>query len=168
MPPRDLLIYDADCDFCRRCAAAAEAIAGEALEVIGSDRAGSRVPALGPPDYARAVQLVSRNGGICEGADAIVSALHSNLPTLAWAWCHLPGLKPLLRGMYRMVARHRGATSRAATLLFGNDFRPATNWRTRFFLMGLPIALAALAVPALVLATGLQIRKRLPPANGSS
>lgn len=169
MPPRDLLIYDADCGFCRRCAAAAEAIAGgTALEVIGSDLAGHRVPTLGPLDYARAVQFVAPSGAVCEGADAVVAALHNDLRSLAWGWRHLPGLKPLLRAMYRAVARHRKAANRATTVLFGHDLRPRENWRVRAFLLSFPLALAALALPALALSAGLQLRKRLPPADPSS
>jgi predicted DCC family thiol-disulfide oxidoreductase YuxK len=145
--PRALLIYDANCGFCKRCAAAAEAVAGaEGIEVIGSDEVGERVPTLGAADYARAVQLVRPDGGVVEGAEAVVAVLQKDLRSLALAWAHMPGFKGLLCAIYRWVAANRRATNRMVSALFGADLRPTSNLRVRSALFAAPL-LVVCALP---------------------
>lgn len=67
-----------------------------------------RFPSLSPEALAGSLYLVSPEGEVQEGADA-VEALLRRLPRVAWgAWVfHLPLARPLARMLYRWVARNR-------------------------------------------------------------
>lgn len=113
---RNVIIYDGDCEFCRR----------QVDRIHKKDRAGRfellpkqhpdllrRLPQLSGADLSQGLRLVTPAGRVYVGADA-VHQIARELPgwrLLAWVYC-VPGLRQLLRAGYASVATHRQSLSR--------------------------------------------------------
>lgn len=111
--PSCLLIYDAECRLCVATKTKLEpSVSSQPLAVTfvpyQSDEAkqalGSRYRS-GRPDMA---YLVDPSGSVREGLEAFLPLL-SGFPGggMLLKLAHIPGVKPVLASLYRMVARHR-------------------------------------------------------------
>lgn len=111
VPPTDrpVILYDGDCDFCRRWIARCRGIFGETIEYVPSAEGAIRFPEIPAEDLAGAMQLVETDGRVYAGADAVARALAQKPGhgwTL-WAYAHVPGATWLARKIYAWVARNR-------------------------------------------------------------
>jgi predicted DCC family thiol-disulfide oxidoreductase YuxK len=124
-PP--LLIYDADCAFCRRWVARWRARTGDRVRYAPLQR-GGLLERLGIPrdEALRSVQLVLPTGERHQGADAVLRAL-SRAPGLdaVSRFGLLPGVRVVAEAAYRVIARHRTMAARLDALLFGAPARHA-------------------------------------------
>ena len=110
-PPRDTVLYDGHCRFCRSQIAVLRR-----LDLLGSLRFVSLhdaevardFPELSAEDLMRQMYVVDTVGRARGGAEA-VRYLSRRLPLL-WPLAlplHVPGSLPLWNALYRFVARHR-------------------------------------------------------------
>lgn len=117
------LIYDDDCDFCRRAVRLLRKWDhyGRIRYVALQDGAAlERLPAIPRADLERAMHLVTPAGDVYSGADAI----RAMLPVLKWGrWLALgfriPGVPWASRRIYGIIARNRhrlGCGSKTCTL----------------------------------------------------
>jgi predicted DCC family thiol-disulfide oxidoreductase YuxK len=121
-----LLVYDAECAFCRRAVARWRARTGarvryaplqtpRLLGKLGIDRSAAR----------RSVQLLEPDGRRYQGAAAVFRTLAR---ARGWRWLSVVGRLPLVRTVaewiYRLIARQRSRAGRIETLLFGRSVAP--------------------------------------------
>jgi predicted DCC family thiol-disulfide oxidoreductase YuxK len=109
-PTRPLLIYDGDCDFCRRWIARWQRVTRDRVDYAPTREAAGRFPEIPAEDFARSVILVEPDGAVSRGADAVIRSLsHAGRGRLA-AWCYrrVPGFARLSEAAYRLVAANRG------------------------------------------------------------
>lgn len=110
-PPRDTVIYDGHCRFCRSQIALLRRLdLGGSLDFISQHE--PSVPRdfseLSPDDLHTQMYVVDRGGHARGGAEA-VRYLTRRLPLL-WPLAvplHVPGSMPLWKSLYRFVARNR-------------------------------------------------------------
>jgi lipase maturation factor 1 len=123
---RPLLIYDAECRFCRRWIARWRARTGGRITYLPLQQPGL-LRRLGVPlsDALRSIQLVTPDGKRYEGADAVFRALgHTPGLWLLTRLARLPLARWIAEWLYRRIARHRGLAARVDTVLFGRSTSP--------------------------------------------
>ncbi|MCI0745821.1 MAG: lipase maturation factor family protein [Verrucomicrobia subdivision 3 bacterium] len=122
-PAKPVMLFDGDCGFCRRWIARWNEATDDAVEYIPyqHESVPQRFPEISRDAMAGAVHLVSADGSVYHGADAVFRALA--LPRghhwTVWAYQNLPGFAPVSEFWYRIVARHRTFFSRLTRLLWG-------------------------------------------------
>src|SRR5512132_2209501 len=108
-PERPLLVYDGDCDFCRRWVARWRRVTGERLDVAPYQKVAADFPEMPRERFAEAVHLRAADGTWTRGAEAVFAALATapgrGLP--AWLYRHVPPFAAASEAVYRLVARHR-------------------------------------------------------------
>lgn len=110
-PPRDTVLYDGRCRFCRSQIAILRRLdLGGVLEFtsLHDPSVGSDFPELAYDDLLAQMVVVDTAGRARGGADA-VRYLSRRLPLL-WPLAvplHIPGTLPLWAALYRFVARNR-------------------------------------------------------------
>ncbi|WP_241757907.1 lipase maturation factor family protein [Myxococcus landrumensis] len=125
--PPPLLLYDADCGFCRRWVARwAQSTEGRVRFIPGRRWL---LLLLGIPkrDMRHASQLVEPSGRVTQGAEGVFRAL-----TRSPRWTTrgvarlglLPGVLRLSQQVYRLIARHRRGASHVDRWLFGRAVVP--------------------------------------------
>lgn len=105
----DVLLYDGECRFCRAQVARLSHWVGVGLVPTPLQQQGV-LAALGIPheEAMRAMQLITTDGRICEGVEAVVVALRRRP---IWGRLvriyYVPGLRQLADLGYRLIARYR-------------------------------------------------------------
>ncbi len=125
-PARPVLVYDADCGFCRRRVARWQDLTGDRVEYVASRDAAARFPGVGPQTFDTAVWLVGPDGTITTGAEAVFGAL-ATAPGHGWkrwAYRNVGGFAATSEWIYRFVAGHRPAFSALTRVLCGLDPAP--------------------------------------------
>lgn len=115
-PPSDrpLLVYDGDCQFCRRWIARWQQGTGERVAYREYQEVAAQFPEIPRADFENAVQWIDLDGRVLSGADAVFrlfdfAGKDGGLPR----WLRrLPGFMPLARAAYRFVASRRAFFSR--------------------------------------------------------
>lgn len=108
---RSVLVYDGDCPFClKQIARIRRWDRAESFEYVPRRTPGleERFPKLAEGDFNTGMRLVSPDGSIHVGADAVYQIARA-LPfwrRLAWLY-RVPGLRRLARGIYAWIAAHR-------------------------------------------------------------
>ena len=125
-PGTPILLWDRDCNFCRKWIARWRKTTGDRVEYATSAEAGDRYPEIPAEAFARSVQLVEPDGGVSEGAEAVFRALAHAPGCRAplWMWSHVPGVRPVTESFYRFVARRRQLFSKITQILWGDDVTP--------------------------------------------
>ncbi len=111
MPPRDAILYDGDCKFCRAGAdwvRAHDRMGRFDLLPYQGEEVAARFPALDPADISREMHLVTADGRTLRGVDAAAHVFRG-LPGCGWLGTVLGSraLGPLAWPVYRWVARRR-------------------------------------------------------------
>ena len=121
-PPKPVLYWDRDCDFCRRWAERWQSVTGESTDYEAVQDAPPRiVEAAGglPPKH---IVLAQPDGSLTTAAEAAFFALapHSwRARFLLWLYRALPPFRALSEAAYRFVAGHRGFFGSLTRLLWG-------------------------------------------------
>ena len=102
---KPLLVYDSDCDFCRYWVAQWQHITGDRIDYAPYQEVASQFPDIPLSAYQSSVQLITANGTVFSGAEAVFRALDNGL--LLWCYNRLPGFASVSEGIYRLVAQHR-------------------------------------------------------------
>jgi len=147
---RPLLLFDADCGFCRRWIARWQHITGDRVDYESFQSAASRFPDIAREDFAQAIHLIEPDGSHTSGAEAVFRALaHGGKPVPQWMYDRVPGFASVSEALYRVVARHRTGAGRLTNILWGRHVVPPGETRTvALFLraMGIVFAIAIISL----------------------
>lgn len=141
-PPKPLLIWDGDCRFCKLWVERWRVMTQNRADDATFQSLGDRFPGIPRDQFEQSVVYIDSDGTVFCAAEAIVRSLKSlrSRRWLAWIYHRVPGAAGFAELAYRIVARHRQASSAITRLLWGNDARPPTYVRARhWFLRGLGI-----------------------------
>src|SRR5579863_2540493 len=103
---RPLLLFDGDCGFCRYWVARWQAITRGAVDFAPAQAEAARFPQLSPEACAQSVQLITPEGAIYAGAEAVfrARAYAPGRGTALALYEHLPGVRPASEAAYRLIA----------------------------------------------------------------
>jgi lipase maturation factor 1 len=143
-PPKPLLVFDGDCQFCRRWIARWKSATGDAVDFLPfqDEAVAGRFPEIPRQDFDQAVHLILTDGSVCRGAEAVLRALaeggrHCWLLRL---YKKLPPFAEVSELLYEEVALHRTAFSTLDRIYAGPGVEPVGYARMRFvFLRGLAL-----------------------------
>ena len=139
-PPKPLLIWDGECDFCRLWIERWREITAGKVEYATYQQAAHQFPEIPVEQFKRAMALIEPGGETFFAAEAVYRSLRyrSSRRWLAWSYDHVPGFAVISEIAYKFIARHRGLGSTFTRLLWGKDVRPPTYfWARRWFLRAL-------------------------------
>jgi predicted DCC family thiol-disulfide oxidoreductase YuxK len=141
LPAKPVLIFDGDCNFCRRWILRWQQATGERVEYIPlqDPTVAQRFPELTRERCEQAVQFIDTDGHIYSAAEAVFRAM-AVAPCKRWPlWCYqqMPGVAPITEGMYRFVAKHRTGFSFLTRLFWGEQIEPPTHLLTRWLFLRL-------------------------------
>jgi lipase maturation factor 1 len=140
-PAKPVLIFDGDCNFCRRWISRWQQATGDRVEYIPfqDPSVSRRFPELTREQCTQAVQFIDTDGHIYSAAEAVFRAL-AVVPCKRWPlWCYqqIPGIAPLTEGLYRFVAEHRTEFSSLTRTLWGQHVEQPTHFLTRWLFLRL-------------------------------
>ena len=139
-PPKPLLIWDGECDFCRLWIERWREITAGKVEYATYQQAAHQFPEIPVEQFKRAMALIEPGGETFFAAEAVYRSLRyrSSRRWLAWSYDHVPGFAVISEIAYKFIARHRGLGSTFTRLLWGKDVRPPIYfWARRWFLRAL-------------------------------
>ncbi len=112
MPPaKPLMVFDGDCHFCSLWIRRWRQLTGNAVDCLPAQepRVAEQFPEISRAQFAAAVQLITTDGAVYSGAEAVFRALAEN-PLWRWllrAYLRFPVLARWAEWAYRLVAEHR-------------------------------------------------------------
>jgi predicted DCC family thiol-disulfide oxidoreductase YuxK len=165
-----LLVYDGDCEFCKRWIARWREVTGDRVAYAPFQEAAARFPQIPESEFARAVHLIEPDGRRSRGAEAVFRALAHAPRGVAWLWAYrtIPGFAGLSEGCYRLVAEHRPFFSRLTAWIWGAHVSPPGEAVTCWLylrLLGVVFAIAFLSLWTQV--TGLIGSQGILPASAT-
>ncbi|HTS18977.1 MAG TPA: lipase maturation factor family protein [Verrucomicrobiae bacterium] len=152
-PSKPVLIFDGDCNFCRRWISRWRESTADRVEYIPlqDPSIASRFPELPRAQCEQSVQLVDTDGAIYSAAEAVFRSL-ACAPRHRWSlWLYqrLPGVSPVTESFYRFVAKHRTGFSFFTRMLWGQHVEQPSHFLTRWLflrLLGLAYLFAFLSL----------------------
>ncbi len=135
-PPKPVLIFDGDCNFCRRWISRWQQATGNRVEYIPfqDPSVAERFPELPREQCEQAVQLIDTDGQIYSAGEAVFRA-QAVAPWKRWPlWLYqrAPVVAPVTEWFYRFVAGHRTGFSWLTRLLWGQHVEQPTHFLTRW------------------------------------
>src|SRR5689334_4389649 len=126
-PEKPVLIYDADCHFCRRWVARWRQTTGEEVEYLPLQDSGlgKRFPEALRSELLESVHLVQPDGQVFSGAEAVFRCLATGNKWPLRVYQEIPLFATLSEKLYRFVATHRTAFSRLTQLFWGQHVERA-------------------------------------------
>ena len=167
-PPKPLLIWDGDCDFCRLWIERWREITAGEVDYITYQEAAKRFPEIPTDEFNRSVVLIQPDGAMFFAAEAVYRSLayRRSRKWLAWSYDHVPGFAAVSETGYGFIARHRKFASAVTRLLWGKDVRrPTYVWAQRWFLRALGVIYLIAFVSLWVQVDGLVGRNGMSPVN---
>jgi predicted DCC family thiol-disulfide oxidoreductase YuxK len=115
-PPKPLMIFDGDCEFCARWVHRWRKATGDGVEYLPfqNPRVAKQFPELAREELATSVHLVECNGDVFIGAEAALRVLATNPRKQHWfRWYQRSSVfAGFAERAYQFVAGHRGFLSR--------------------------------------------------------
>ncbi len=141
-PSRDkpLLVFDADCNFCRLWIDRWKSADLSGIEFVAFQDVAHEFPRLPLEDFKKSLQLIDPQGNVVGGAQAVFTMLSLTRGTrwLLWMYRCVPGVALLSECYYRFVAKRRNAFFRLTRLLWGSNIRiPEYHLAQWLFLRGM-------------------------------
>ena len=130
-PERPLLVFDGDCHFCRRWIERWRELTGGAVEYAPFQEVAQSFPEIPRENFEQAVHFIDRDGSVYRGAEAVFRSLGQRAKGWIWCYDHFPGFAGVTEIAYSFVARRRQFASFFTRLLWGNDVRRPTYFKTR-------------------------------------
>src|ERR1035437_3158627 len=127
-PGRPLLLFDGDCGFCRFWVARWKTRTRDRVDFAPAQQEASRFPQVTEEALKRSVQLVTPEGAVYSGAEAVFRT-QAYAPGLRWmlaVYRYLPGARPVSEAAYRLVADHREFFLKLTRLVWGRDPEPSS------------------------------------------
>jgi predicted DCC family thiol-disulfide oxidoreductase YuxK/uncharacterized membrane protein YphA (DoxX/SURF4 family) len=170
-PPKPLLVYDGDCGFCRRWVLRWKRATGDAMDFqpFQDETVAKNFPEIPREDFQAAVQLISPDGSVCAGAEAVFRALAAGGRERWLLWCHrkIPPFADLTELIYDEVAAHRDFLSKLDRFFLGADPAPPRQaWVGYLFLRGLGLVYLVAFVSLWMQIQGLIGSQGVNPAQG--
>src|SRR5499427_2053260 len=141
-PPKPLLIWDGDCDFCRLWIERWRQMTAGKVDYTTYQKAADHFPEVPTDQFNRSLVLVQPDGIVLFAAEAVYRSLANRRSRewLSWSYDHVPGFAAVSETGYGLIARHRQFASAITRLLWGKDVRrPTYVWAQRWFLRALGI-----------------------------
>jgi predicted DCC family thiol-disulfide oxidoreductase YuxK len=139
-PPKPLLIWDGDCDFCRLWIERWRQMTAGKVDYTTYQKAAEHFPEIPTEQFNRSLVLIQPDGIVVFAAEAVYRSL-ANLRSrewLSWSYDHVPGFAAVSETGYGLIAHHRKFASAVTRLLWGKDVRrPTYFWAQRWFLRAL-------------------------------
>lgn len=169
-PPKPLMIYDGDCNFCMFWIRRWQQSTGDHVEYISfqDPRVAHEFPELARERCERAVQLIERDGFVYEGAEAVFRSLAQNPPkdTFFHWYQDSPLFARTSEWAYAFVAKHRQFFSFLTRVAWGRHVEPSTYQLTRWIFLRALAAIYLIAFVSLwVQVTGLIGERGILPAK---
>lgn len=140
-PPKPLLIFDGDCNFCRRWISRWQQITGERVDYLPfqDPRVAERFPELPREKFEKAVQFIETEGWVYSGAEAVFRALaYSRWRRWPlWIYRNVSGAAFLTERAYRYVAEHRTYFSALTKFFWGEHLEPPSHIAVRWLFLRL-------------------------------
>src|ERR1700730_6723577 len=132
-PPKPLLIWDGDCDFCRLWIERWRAITGGEIDYASYQEVSERFPEIAREQFQKSVVFIDKDGEVFFAAEAVYRSLRcrSSRKWMSWSYDRIPGFAAVSEIAYGFIARHRTFSSAVTRLLWGNDVRPPTYFAAR-------------------------------------
>ena len=132
-PDKSLVIFDGDCHFCRRWIERWRELTGGGVEYEPFQEVAERFPEIPREDFERALHFIDEEGTVYRGAEAVFRSLGTirGGRALVWYYEHLPGFAPITEAAYRVIASNRMVGSFFTRLLWGNEVRRPTYFKSR-------------------------------------
>src|ERR1700739_4414204 len=105
---RPLVLFDGQCGFCRSWAEHWRATTRGKVDFAPAQEEASSFPQLTEKDWKRSMPLLTPEGAVYDGAEAVFRTL-AYVPEHRWmlaAYRHLPGARSASEVAYRVVADH--------------------------------------------------------------
>ena len=110
---KPLLIYDGDCNFCRRMVQRFQNIIGDRIDYAPFQESAPRSPQILQEQFEASIQLVLPSGEIFEGAEAVFRIL-AMVPGRGRGlrfYRKVPGFARISEAVYRWISRNRKTLS---------------------------------------------------------
>jgi predicted DCC family thiol-disulfide oxidoreductase YuxK len=132
-PATPLVIFDGNCNFCRRWVERWREMTRGAVDFAPFQEAAARFSEIPREDFEQALHCIEKDGTVYRGAEAVFRSLGSvrGGRALLWGYAHLPGFVPVTETAYRAIARNRMVASFFTRLLWGNEVRRPTYFKSR-------------------------------------
>lgn len=155
MEKKPILIYDGDCNFCRRWIARWRILTEDRIEYEPSQKVADDYPQIPKEKFMASVQMVESDGQIFGGAEAVFRTLTyaQRKSWLFWLYKNLPGFSFVSERFYSFVARQRVFFSGLTNIFWGNHLEPSTYFLSR----RLFLRLLALIYLAAFISLGIQM-----------
>lgn len=143
-PSRPLLVYDGDCQFCRRWIARWQSATSDAVSYLPfqDESIPGKFPEIPREDFAQAVHLILPDGSVYRGAQAVLRSL-AEAGKERWLFGlyeRIPAFAELAELFYEEVATHREFLSKVDRIYSGPGILPLRHIWVRFiFLRGLAL-----------------------------
>ena len=167
-PPKPLLIWDGDCDFCGLWIERWREMTADKVDYTPYQKATDRFPEIPPNEFNRSLVLIQPDGSVVFAAEAACRSLahRRSREWLAWSYDHVPGFAAVSETCYALIARHRKFASAVTRLLWGKDVRrPTYVWSRRWFLRALGVIYLIAFVSLWVQVDGLVGSNGISPVN---
>ena len=167
-PPKPLLIWDGDCDFCRLWIERWREMTAGKVDYTTYQEAGDHFPEIPLEEFNRSLVLIQPDGTVVFAAEAAYRSLANRRSRewLAWSYDHVPGFSAVSETGYGFIARHRKFASAITRLLWGKDVRrPTYFWARRWFLRALGVIYLIAFVSLWVQVDGLVGSNGVSPVN---
>jgi predicted DCC family thiol-disulfide oxidoreductase YuxK len=123
-PTKPILVFDGDCNFCRRWIARWREMTGDLVEYHPFQDAyiSERFSEIPREQFEGAVQLIEPDGRVSGGAQAVFRTLGyaPHKRWTLWAYENVPGVDAFTEFWYRVVAQNRTVFSWLTRLLWGD------------------------------------------------
>jgi predicted DCC family thiol-disulfide oxidoreductase YuxK len=138
-PPKPLLVFDGDCNFCTLWIRRWQQITGDAVDYLPSQDANVAIqfPEISRERFQTSVQLIETDGAVYSGAEAVFRLLAKN-PKRQWplrAYESSPASANITEWAYRFVARHRIFFSRLTRWSWGKHVELPDYFLTRWIFL---------------------------------
>ena len=134
-PPKPLLIWDGDCDFCRLWIERWREMTADKVNYTTYQETAEHFPEISSDQFNRSLVLIEPDGTVIFAAEAVYRSLayRRSREWLAWSYDHVPGFAIFSETGYGFIARHRKFASAVTRLLWGKDVRrPTYFWARRW------------------------------------
>ncbi|HTQ49647.1 MAG TPA: lipase maturation factor family protein [Candidatus Acidoferrales bacterium] len=135
-PPKPLMVYDGDCNFCTLWIRRWQQLTGSTVDYLPAQDPAipARFPEIPREHFDTAVQLVESDGVVYSGAEAVFRTL-ANSPNRKWLlriYTDSPAFADSTEWAYGLVARNRTFFSRLTRWFWGRHVGQPTHFLTRW------------------------------------
>jgi predicted DCC family thiol-disulfide oxidoreductase YuxK len=164
---KPLLVYDGDCNFCRRWIERWRKLTGDRVDYASSQEVADRFPQIPKEKFAASVILIDSSGVHFSGAEAVFRTLvYAKKKWPLWFYEKIPGVAGITEWFYRLVACHRVFFSFLTKIGWGSHVESPTYFFTRRLFFGLlGITYLVAFVSLVVQIKGLVGSQGILPAN---